>query len=113
MAPLTLSQLLTGYGAELLVSDYQLPGIYTLQAWNNYVQPAITQLVKSASEGDWVIDTPLTELNRLELPHHKQTAVTQKAAAALTEQLETLYLPTMRKHGCSYYRRFKWQNLPH
>lgn len=90
LPPVILSDLVQGKGANLLTSQQVLPGIYTAKAWHEYVQPTIEQAVRTANQGDWVIDVPLTELDDISLPV-KNSETDAAAAKRMTATIRKFY----------------------
>lgn len=58
-----IADLLKTSNADLFYSSYQLPGIYTHQGYEHFIQPQIKLLAISAATGDWVMDTPIARLS--------------------------------------------------
>lgn len=93
---LSLSQLIHGDGANLLVSNQVLPKIYTAQGWHDYMKNAITEIARSASQGDWVIDAPLTDLANADV---NQIALINTAVEKrLIKELRQLYFHDYAQH---------------
>jgi len=51
----TLQKLIQGDGENLLISDKQLPGIFTYQGWKQYIEPEINKVAHAGFRGDWVM----------------------------------------------------------
>lgn len=60
MAPVSISKLLPSDVANIFVDKYQLPSMYTKQAWNSVVANQVQQIANQASAGDWVINQPIS-----------------------------------------------------
>nr|WP_254202573.1 MULTISPECIES: type VI secretion system membrane subunit TssM [unclassified Acinetobacter] len=55
---LTIKQIVGGSGQTMMLGSYALPGFYSYQAWNEYIQPAIETAAHSPTESkDWVLNT--------------------------------------------------------
>ena len=91
LPPLSLHDMVQGYGANLLVSNDRVPGIFTNTGWQQYMRPAIKSMVATASHGDWVIDTPLVQLGKKILVTKQSTANTQQVESRLNQEIRALY----------------------
>lgn len=60
MAPVAMSNLLPSDAVNLFVDKYQLPSMYTKQAWQSVVANQVQQIANEASAGDWVLNQPIT-----------------------------------------------------
>lgn len=87
---INIRQLVHGRGADLLTSNYPLPGIYTVDAWQHYVLPEIQKTVAAASAGDWVIDTPIADLDQSTLTNTGKV-FSAATAADVENQIKHLY----------------------
>lgn len=92
-----LTKLLPDSDANLLVSNYQIPGIYTPTGWNQVVQPEIDKIARSAYQRDWVIDTPLMQLNSVTSAPKHPDAITLRAETKLKNELRNLYIADYRQ----------------
>lgn len=55
---LTIKQMVGERGRTMMLGSYALPGFYSYQAWNEYVQHAIDTAAHSSTESkDWVLNT--------------------------------------------------------
>lgn len=93
----TLHDLLTGNGANLLHSDYHVPAMYTVKGWHEYVQPTMTALIANASQGDWVIDVPINELSDVKATTAKANVQSAAMSAQLTAELRQRYFTDYAK----------------
>lgn len=50
----TINELLSSENRDYLYGDVQLPLLYTVDAWHEFVRPGIRDLVVDATRGDWV-----------------------------------------------------------
>ena len=54
---LTLKHILDDETQSVMLSSYAVPGLYSYQAWNDYVQPAIEKAAQNPTESkDWVLN---------------------------------------------------------
>ena len=55
---ITVKQILGETNQNVMLGSYALPGVYTYQAWKDYVQQAIEQAATSSTDSrDWVLNT--------------------------------------------------------
>ena len=57
--------MLQGSQQGSLVSDYTIPGVYTLEGWKGPFQASIAKVLEEAAEEGWVIGEP--EVGRAQL----------------------------------------------
>lgn len=91
LSSVSLHDLVSGEGSNLLTSKQTLPGLYTAQAWHGYVEPTIDQAVHSASQGDWVIDTALADLDKDTVPVHPSIADAEQEAQMKLEMRQLYF----------------------
>jgi len=91
LEPILLHNLLKGHDTNLLFSNYQLPSIYTLKNWYQVIKPAIDKIASTASQGDWVINTPFNLLNRSDVKRTYQQKEILNSENKLRREITNLY----------------------
>ena len=64
MSPFTLGDALRGRGQGLFATHPEVPGFFTREAWNGYVEEAIEAQASKPSQVDWVMGYSIEDLPR-------------------------------------------------
>lgn len=83
-----------------MLGSYALPGFYSYQAWNEYVQPAIETAAQSPTESkDWVLNTSQSD-------DLSFSGSPEQIRRQLTEMYKKEYISEWRKFlGAIYYAK--------
>ena len=88
---MSIHRLVTGFGSNLLMSNQPLPGMYTKQAWHQFVAPMIQQISQAASHGDWVMEANLSAMAKRTLPAVLNRYGDHMSAGEMSKELKALY----------------------
>ncbi len=97
---LTIKQMVGENAQTTMLGSYALPGFYSYQAWNEYVQPAIETAAQSPTESkDWVLNTSQSD-------DLSFSGSPEKIRRQLTEMYKKEYISEWRKFlGAIYYAK--------
>ena len=89
----SLQDLLQENNTTLYISHYQLPRLFTVQGWRQFMLPAIQQLSQSNNKNDdWVISMPLTLLaNPQNISDNHLASPAIQSNKKLADQIQQLY----------------------
>lgn len=107
MGNLKISDLYNGSGASIFEDKYLLSKIFTKQAWQETVQPALVSAANNASRGDWVIDSQLNfnllNKSKLAIPLGD---VKPEVAKQLLRQLQAAYFSDYAANWLNWLQAF-------
>jgi type VI secretion system protein ImpL len=97
---LTIKQMVGENAQTTMLGSYALPGFYSYQAWNEYVQPAIETAAQSPTESkDWVLNTSQSD-------DLSFSGSPEQIRRQLTEMYKKEYISEWRKFlGAIYYAK--------
>lgn len=112
MAPVAINTLLPSDAAQLFVDSFQLPSMYTKQAWQDVVAGQIEQLSNQASAGDWVLNQPITINQDGQLkPQIDNTKPDPVVAAKLKGQMLNGYFKAYLQAWFSWMQHLRLKNF--
>jgi len=84
---ISLEDLIETNDVFLLSSHHKIPGIYSLSAWYNFIEPEMSKRSLEAGKGDWVIDLPLNRPN----VYFKNEVIDLDAVTVTEKKIRHLY----------------------
>ncbi len=105
---LDLNKLLENNKEGVLVSTVSLPGMFTAQAWKDFVHQQIQKIVILAYKGDWVLDANLSsQLLTMKRAVQKAPEVDDRKTAVLRRKIRRLYFNEYASHWISLIKSLK------